>query len=148
MAKLNISDEWWTAPAEADNGNLIMVTGRKGLQNVIDTGKYVYRIEMTWPYVPDATGMPGIDDSKTMEAVQDAIDDTFGHDPVAVVTGIYTGDGKRDWVLYCRSLNIFQRKLNEALSGFEALPLEFHAYDDPGWEEYREMCQAEVDSSD
>lgn len=30
MAKLKISDDWWTAPAEGENGNLILVTGRRG----------------------------------------------------------------------------------------------------------------------
>ena len=31
MAKLKISNDWWTAPAESDNGNLILVTGRRDL---------------------------------------------------------------------------------------------------------------------
>ncbi len=148
MAKLKISNEWWTAPAEADDGKLILVTGRKGLQDVIDTGKYIYRIEMTWPYTGDAQGMPSIADSTLMEEVQNAIEGEFGKDPVAVVTGIYTGDGERNWVMYCRSLNIFRRKINEILAPFAQLPLEFHAYEDPEWDEYSEMCKTEVEASD
>ena len=31
-------------------------------------------------------------------------------------TGIYTGEGRRDWVFYTLSTNIFGRKLNEALA--------------------------------
>jgi len=37
MAKLKISNEWWTAPAEAENGQIIMVTGRRDMQAVKET---------------------------------------------------------------------------------------------------------------
>lgn len=144
MAKLAISNEWWTAPAEAENGKLVLVTGRKGLENVRDTGKYVFRIEVIWPYEADDTGMPTRDTSALMEEVQDALEAVFSKDPVAVNTGIYTGDGERNWIFYCRSLHIFQRKLNEALTPFATLPLEFRAFEDPDWEEYQEMCLTEV----
>lgn len=144
MAKLAISNEWWTAPAEAENGKLVLVTGRKGLENVRDTGKYVFRIEVIWPYEADDAGMPTRDTSALMEEVQDALEAVFSKDPVAVNTGIYTGDGERNWIFYCRSLHIFQRKLNEALTPFATLPLEFIAFEDPDWEEYQEMCLTEV----
>ena len=65
-------------------------------------------------------------------------------DAVNVMTGIYTGDGQRNWVFYTRSLHIFQRKFNEAMAPFPALPLQFEAEEDPDWQEYREMCQCEV----
>lgn len=144
MAKLHISTDWWTAPAEAENGNLILVTGRRNMQNVRDTQKYIYRLEMTWTYEADAKGMPDLETSTLMEKVQDAIEDCFMKDPTAVVTGIYTGDGLRNWVFYARSLHIFQRKINEVLSTFPELPLSFHAEEDPNWEEYDEMCQTEI----
>ena len=144
MAKLAISNEWWTAPAEAENGKLVLVTGRKGLENVRDTGKYVFRSEVIWPYEADDEGMPTRDTSALMEEVQDALEAVFSKDPVAVNTGIYTGDGERNWIFYCRSLHIFQRKLNEALTPFATLPLEFRAFEDPDWEEYQEMCLTEV----
>lgn len=148
MAKLQISNEWWTAPAEAENGNTILVTGRKNLQNIRLTQKYNYRIEITWTYEPDPKGMPDFQTSKLMEEVQDALEACFAKDPVAVNTGIYTGDGERNWVFYARSLHIFQRKLNDALAPFPMLPLNFHAEDDPLWEEYDEMSQTEVAATD
>lgn len=144
MAKLRISDEWWTAPAESESGILILVTGRRNLDNVIQTGLYRYRVEVTWPYEGDAKGLPPYADSKIMEQVTEALNECFDLDPVAVMTGIYTGDGQRNWVFYTRSLHIFQRKFNESLSPFPALPLQFDAEEDPDWEEYREMCQCEV----
>ncbi len=144
--KLTLTSEWWTAPAEADNGNLIMVTGRENIGHVKETGVFTYRVEVTWPYDdPDPKGMPGYETSCLMDQVNEALQATFDSDPVAVNTGIYTGDGSRNWVFYTRSLHIFQRKLNEVLAPFPQLPLSFEAYDDPDWEEYAEMEQARVD---
>ena len=144
MAKLTICNDWWTAPAEGENGNLILVTGRRGMDNVIATGVYRYRVEVTWPYEGDSKGLPAFADSKVMEEVTDALNASFDRDPVAVMTGIYTGDGQRNWVFYTRSLHIFQRKFNEAMAPFPTLPLQFEAEEDPDWQEYREMSLCEV----
>lgn len=144
MAKLKIPNEWWTAPAESEDGQLIMVTGRSGLEQVKATGVFVYRIEVSWAYKPDDKGMPDYATSRLMEQVTDALETEFSKDPVAVNTGIYTGAGERNWVFYCRSLHIFQRKINTILAPFETLPLTFHAEEDPEWAEYAEMCQCEV----
>lgn len=144
MAKLKIPNEWWTAPAESEDGQLIMVTGRSGLEQVKATGVFVYRIEVNWAYKPDDNGMPDYATSRLMEQVTDALEAEFSKDPVAVNTGIYTGAGERNWVFYCRSLHIFQRKINTILAPFETLPLTFHAEEDPEWAEYAEMCQCEV----
>ena len=48
MAQMKISNEWWTAPAEGDNNNLILVTGRRAMEPVIETGVYRFRVEVTW----------------------------------------------------------------------------------------------------
>jgi len=144
MAKLKIPNEWWTAPAESEDGQLIMVTGRSGLEQVKATGVFVYRIEVNWAYKPDDKGMPDYATSRLMEQVTDALEAEFSKDPVAVNTGIYTGAGERNWVFFCRSLHIFQRKINTILAPFETLPLTFHAEEDPEWAEYAEMCQCEV----
>ena len=142
MAKLKLTDEWWTCPAEADNGQLVMVTGRRDMEPVMATEKYNYRVEITWKYEGDANGMPDVATSSLMEEVQDALQADFMKDPVAVLTGIYTGAGERNWVFYTMNLRIFDRKLNEDLARFERLPLEIYAENDPEWNEYNEMRDA------
>lgn len=142
MAKLKITDEWWSAPAESENGELIIVTGRRNMDDVMATGKYVNRVEVTWLYAEG--GMPDVKTSETMEAVTDSLKEVFKKDPVAVLTGIYTGAGERNWVFYTMSLPIFGKKFNEALADFEMLPLEFYADNDPDWLEYKELCETEI----
>ena len=81
----NIGNEWWTSPTESiETGNLIMVTGRRGVEPLRNSGKYGIRVEITWPYASDKSGMPDKPTSMIMEAVHEAMLDEFKKDPVAV----------------------------------------------------------------
>lgn len=142
MAKLNLTDEWWTSPAEGEDGSLIMVTGRRDMEAVMSMGVYNYRVEISWKYEADSKGMPDVPTSTLMEKVHDALQADFMKDPVAVLTGIYTGGGERNWVFYTRSVKIFERKLNEDLADFDVLPITLYVENDPDWNEYKEMREA------
>lgn len=131
-----MKERWWSAPTEADNGCTVIVTGRDYLDDVIDSGKYKYRVTVSWNY---GSGMPNDEDSRMMEKATDALMAEFKKDKVAYLTGIYTGDGRRDWVFYTMNLNIFGKVFNRALAPLEQMPLLIEAESDPDWEEYREM---------
>jgi hypothetical protein len=83
--------------------------------------------------------MPDFATSEIMEQATENLSKIFAADPVAVLTGIYTGAGERNWVFYTLSTHIFQRKLNEALSELPLLPLQISAENDADWNEYSEM---------
>lgn len=137
--------EWWTAPTENEDGSkLIMVTGRRDVKKFRENPRYNIRVEITWKYEPLPDGMPNKEDAEMMEKVQEALQGAFLKDPVAVLTGIYTGDGERNWVYYTTSVHIFGRKLNEALADLPLLPLTIYTENDPDWGEYDEMAQAEI----
>lgn len=149
MSRIKIGDDWWTSPAEGNDGSLIMVTGHGGLEPIRATGRYNIRVEISWTYPGDRSGMPDVPTSQLMEAVQEALTKVFDHDPVAVLTGIYTGAGRRDWIFYTTSVHIFNRKLNEALAPFDLLPIRIYTENDPDWEEYDEMVrESRIESSD
>lgn len=138
--------EWWTAPTEGDSGKLIMVTGRRDIASFRTNPKFKIRVEIKWTYECDDSGMPNLPTSTLMEEVQDTLQTVFSKDPVAVLTGIYTGDGQRDWIFYTLSTHIFGRKLNEALAPFDLLPITIYTENDPDWKEYDEMKAAsEID---
>lgn len=137
-------DSWWTAPAESEDGHLIMVTGCMDVEKFRSNPRFNIRIEVTWKYDGDNTGMPDTATSKLMEEVQDALQTALHKDQVAVLTGIFTGDGKREWIFYSLSTHIFGKKLNEALATFPLLPITIYCENDPGWEQYDEMSQAEI----
>lgn len=140
--------EWWTAPQESESGRLILVTGRKDVERFRKNKKYSIRVEITWRYEGLPDGMPDLETSTMMEKVTDALQECFDKDPIAVMTGIFTGDDERNWVFYTLSTNIFGRKLNESLADLPLLPLEISCENDPLWEAYDEMAEAEIRAGD
>ncbi len=138
--------DWWTAPAESDDQRLIMVTGRRDVSKFRSNPKFSIRIEISWVYNDaDSATMPNDADAETMGCATDNFIAILDKDPVAILTGIFTGAGERTWVFYTLSTNIFQKKLNEALSDLPLLPLQITAENDPDWEAYDEMAQLEVE---
>ncbi len=128
---------WLTAPFESnESDNLILGSVRKGITKFRNNPRFRFRVEATWKYEPDIKGMPDEHTSELMEQVEESIENILAKDPIAVLTGIYTGEGARDYVFYTLSLHIFQKKFNEALADFPELPLSFSAEEDPQWEEY------------
>lgn len=137
--------QWWTAPAESEDGRLIIVSGREDVDKFRSNPRFHTRYTITWKYSdsPDAN-MPDDETARLMEQVTDLLDAEFARDPVAVMTGIYTGAGVREWVFYVVSVNIVTRKLNECLASLPLLPLELSAEEDADWEEYSEMSQTKI----
>lgn len=143
------TSDWWTSPTESENGRLIMVTGRRDVDKFRNNSRFNIRVEISWKYDGDASGMPNYETSTLMEQVQEALEAEFKKDPIAILTGIYTGDNERNWVFYTLSTHIFGRKLNEALVNFELLPITIYCENDPDWNEYQEMKElSEIDAGD
>lgn len=136
---MKFPDKWWTSPAESEAGKTVIITGRDGLEKVQASGKYIYRLDVSWDYEPEASGMPSDADARIMEEATDALLKVFDKNTAAVMTGIYTGDGRRDWIFYCLNLKVFSSSFNNALTDLPAMPLEISATEDPEWEEYSEM---------
>lgn len=134
-----MTERWWSAPTEAENGRTIIVTGRDYMDEIIAKGKFIYRVTVSWEYNSLPSGMPEDEDARLMEEATDSLMQEFKKDKVAYLTGIYTGDGRRDWVFYTQNLNIFGRVFNRALASLPQMPLLIEAESDPDWSEYREM---------
>lgn len=139
MAEKN---DWWTAPATDDNGNIIMVTGRRDVDRFREKGHFKVRVTIRWNYSGNNQGFPDMETSQLMEQATEAFHEYMNGKVTAVLTGIYTGGGMREWVFYTTSSESFNRQLNHALKDLPLLPLEISAEFDPDWEEYLEMKEA------
>lgn len=116
-----------------------MVTGRADVRKFRDNPKFSIRVDITLPYDSKPDGMPTDAAAITLETVLENIRAELDKDPVAILTGIYTGDGERNMVFYTLSTYIFNKKLNSALAALPLLPLQITAENDPTWAEYTEM---------
>lgn len=140
--KTEYPGQWLTSPTESIEGDkTIFVTGRSDVDKFRNNPRMSIRIEVTMVYHADSKGYPRENESAILEEVTDRLVEVFAKDPVAVLTGIYTGDGERTWVFYTVSTHIFQRKFNEALVDLPTLPISIIAENDPEWLEYDEMRQ-------
>ena len=135
--------EWWTAPTESiDNpARTVFVTGRLDVEKFRDNPKYCNRLEVTFKYAESPAGMPDRETAELLKSITDNLVSTFNKNKVAILTGIYTGDGERNWVFYTKSLPLFGNYFNKALATLPLLPLEITAESDPAWVEYTQMSE-------
>ena len=131
---MKLTDEWFTALAEDENGSTIIISGRDNIEAFRVSGKFKNRIEVTWTY--DGGAMPTDEEAKLMESVEEALRAGAEKNKLAILTGVYTGGGKRIWVFYSRHTGAFGEMLNQALATFELLPITIYSEIDVDWDDY------------
>lgn len=135
-------DIWITIPTTDDDGNTIIVTANTDVAKFRSRPKYCIRIEISLAYTPGPLGFPGDSDAEMLEKVTDAFQSGLKGQNTAILTGIYTGAGQRDWVFYAFNTGVFNSFLNRSLASLPLLPLRITAENDPEWAEYDEMMEA------
>lgn len=135
-----LTDNWFTALSDNEDGTFTFISGRTGIEAFVDSHKFPQRIEVTWTYSADEKGLPVNDqEAEQMEEVGDLLRQKMEKDKLAILTGVYTGQGQRIHVFIARNVEAFGRRLNEALADFPQLPLSLYVEHDPDNQEYHEM---------
>lgn len=142
---MKLTDDWFTALSQDEEGRLIFVTGRKGLEGFRAKGALRVRVEIKWLYSADSEGMPDERTAELITEIEPLLRGVMERDKLAILTGNYTGAGAKYWVFYTRHLPTFGERLNAALADYETLPLEILCEEDPHWEEYLDMLSMEGD---
>lgn len=139
---MQLTDKWFTALSENEDGTYTFISGRSDIEEFINSGKLKERLEVKWTYEADAKGMPAIDkEAQIMEAVEERLRTAVEKDKLGILTGIYTGQGKREWIFITRNTAAFGERLNDALAGLPQLPIEIYAEQDPDNEEYKALLE-------
>lgn len=139
---MQLTDKWFTALSDNEDGTYTFISGRSDIDEFIKSGKLKERVEVTWQYEKDEKGLPAIDkEAQIMEAVEERLRTALEKDKLAILTGIYTGQGKREWVFITRNTAAFGQRLNEALAGLPELPIQIYAEQDPDNEEYKSLLE-------
>ena len=146
--KTDAPGNWFTVPTTDDNGNTIIVTGRDDVDKFRSRDRNNIRVEVSLPYTPAGSlGFPDDTTAELLEKITDAFLSNLKGKNTAILTGIYTGAGQRDWVFYTFSTDVFNSFLNRALANLPQLPLKIYAENDPEWAEYTEMRAIAADST-
>ena len=67
---MKLTDIWFTALAESEDGQMIVVSGRDDISDFRKSGKFKERVEVTWSYHSAINGMPSEEEAKKMEEIQ------------------------------------------------------------------------------
>lgn len=133
-------NNWFTVPAVNEQGQTIIVTGRFDVDAYRAKPKNCIRVEVSMKYKSAGElGFPDDDTAELLEQATDAMQAELKGKTTALMTGIFTGAGQRDWVFYTFSTDVFGSYLNRALAKLPRLPLEIYAENDPEWAAYDEM---------
>lgn len=133
-------NDWFTTPADDGNGHTVIVTGRLDVEKFRSRPRNSIRVEVTMPYTPDGPlGFPDEATAALLDQATEAFHKELKGKNTAILTGIYTGAGERNWVFYTFSTDVFGSFLNRALSELPTLPLRIYAENDSDWAEYDEM---------
>jgi hypothetical protein len=93
---------------------------------------------IVWKYQSES-GQPITDEHQRMNLLEDALEPVFERDHFATLALVSTGEGLREWTYYARSEDEFMTRLNCALEGAPAFPIEIHIASDPQWQSYEEF---------
>jgi hypothetical protein len=102
------------------------------------------RVILVWKY-KSAKGMPSAKEHQQMDALEDALAPLLEADAFATLALVSTGEDLREWIYYTRSQDEFLRRLNAALIGKPAFPIEIHASADPLWTTYETFKSGTVE---
>lgn len=148
LAQLITEKDIWTGAEGENEGTPFILRFRPHLQDFIAVNRYHKHLTITWPYTSDNDSlMPGNTDTNLMSEVENSLVEALESDVHAVLAFVYTGQNQREWHWYSSDIAETGKRLNEALSYFERLPIELTAEDDPEWEEYLSVLEG-ADYSD
>lgn len=124
---------------EKDERLMRFLQVRNEMLQALAEGKYPIRVDMTWSYEGDRSGMPSEEVSEQMTELEDVLIPALEKNNLALLAYQVTGEDERLWCFYTRHLPAFQETLNEALADLPLFPLEFYAEEDREGEAFEEV---------
>lgn len=96
------------------------------------------RIILAWNYQSE-NGMPILTERQRMDSMEDLLGPVVEKDGFASLALVSTGENLREWTYYAQSESEFMVKLNKALAGKPAFPINVHPAHDPAWTMYEKF---------
>lgn len=137
LIELVTENDLWTGAEGENDENVFLLRFRPHLESFIKTGEYKKRLIITWFYEStDSSLLPSECDLEFMENVENSLVDILESDIQAVLAFVYTSGNEREWNWYMKDKDETIKRINQALSEFEKLPIELTVEEDENWSEY------------
>ncbi|MEQ8765323.1 MAG: DUF695 domain-containing protein [Planctomycetota bacterium] len=103
-----------------------------------DRVDYARCLRVVWAFDGEGSGaMPHPSVSSEMEVFEDRLCAAWEGDGLAVLTGVLTFDGARQWVFYTSDVSECGERLATMPQESAPYPIELDAFDDPTWHYWR-----------
>lgn len=130
---------WATAVStNSQNGRKIIFRYAEHLRPTFDKASQPVRVIIVWKYQSE-NGQPIAEDHQRMIRLEDAMESVLETDRFATLAIVSTGEDLREWTYYARSETEFMARLNYALAGIPAFPIEIHLGNDRDWDMYEQF---------
>lgn len=130
---------WATAiSTNADNGRRIIFRYAESFAPGFDRASQPVRIIIVWKYQSES-GQPVEEEHKQMNLLEDTLEPVLEEGPFATLALVSAGENLREWTYYAKSEDEFMSRLNYALVGMSAFPIEIHIEHDPSWKMYEQF---------
>jgi hypothetical protein len=130
---------WATAiSTNARNDRRIIFRYAKAFSPTFDRASQPVRIIIAWKYQSEC-GQPIAEEHQRMNLLEDALEPVLDQDRFATLALVSTGEDLREWTYYAKSDDEFMARLNFALAGMSAFPIEIHTAHDPQWSMYEQF---------
>lgn len=141
MARISKTMTTLVVEGEIKKDNTRFLAVRDELLQELKSGKYPIRVDMSWSYESDPSGMPTDEVLAHIAELEETLLPALEKSNLALLAYQVTGEGKRIWSFYTRNLPAFETTLNDALDGLPLLPLEFYAEEDREYEAFQEVLE-------
>jgi hypothetical protein len=132
-------DDTWTVGTADQDGQPIIIRVRSRMPDAAARQGHAQLIVVGWPYDGVATGLPGAEDSASMQAFEDTIEAGLERSGVGVQVASLTGAGHKEWRYYAADADAFVAALNASLDGHPTYPLEIEMFDDADWQGLQQL---------
>ncbi|WP_347159335.1 DUF695 domain-containing protein [Pontibacter chitinilyticus] len=148
LKQLLTEKDTWNGAEGENEGTPFLLRYRPYLHDFIETKKYNQRLTILWGYESDNDSlMPSDEDMELMRSVEDSLVESLEDDLQAILAFVYLGQSQKEWHWYTSDIAETGRRINEALSDFERLPIELSVEDDQEWSEYLSVLEGSDDSA-
>ena len=137
-------DHWTVAEAAVDALPLL-IRFRSFPPPDDERQQYPTLIVIGWPYEPgNDSGMPDAVVSERMNQLEELLDTALEVPRIALQTAVVTGNARREWQWYTRSVTEFMTALNDCLRTYPPFPIELSHQADPDWSAYLNIQTAAI----
>lgn len=133
-------EESWSVSVGGVQGKPVIARVNRGVGQAVRHPELAHQVGVAVPLNdPDGTGLPGMDESEQLAAIESKVVDRLQADGQSLHVAVITTGGMREFVFYTTDPEGTRRRFDEAAKEVETHELQLMIQEDPKWRVYRKL---------